>query len=249
MKMTAGKKDEDYKDQKDQLEPFEKLKKNEEEVSEEPQEGFEEITHTLAKKFENPLCIDDLILEYDGRKVKSEGGIVKRALSFDITLDGEFYEEKLNMSEEVKLDDNTNGLVFNVEKLYGKCFNDISINFKYHVTKEASSYGKVNMKLSYKEGKTKPFQDDNKTEEEIDNERQAVITKLQELLKILEENPEGVTQEEVGSLTDAINDRDIQQVNLQINTIKNGLNSDENQIQQGLDLDTFKEAIERFNNI
>ena len=30
MKMTAGKKDEDYKDQKDQLEPFEKLKKNEE---------------------------------------------------------------------------------------------------------------------------------------------------------------------------------------------------------------------------
>ena len=75
-----------------------------------------------------------------------------------------------------------------------------------------------------------------------------MITKLQELLNILEENPEGVTQEEVGSLTDAINDRDIQQVNLQINTIKNGLNSDENQIQQGLDLDTFKEAIERFNN-
>ena len=154
MKMTAGKKDEDYKDQTALVQ---ELKKNEEEFSEEPQDGFEEITHTLAKKFENPLCIDDLILEYDGRKVVNEGGIVKRALSFDITLDGEFYEEKLNMSEEVKLDNNTNGLVFNVEKLYGKCFNDISINFKYHVTKEASSYGKVNMKLSYKEGKRSRF--------------------------------------------------------------------------------------------
>ena len=178
------------------------------------------------------------------------GGFVKQALSFDITLDGESYEEKLNMSEEVKLDNNTNGLVFNVEKLYGKCFNDISINFKYHVTKEASSYGKVNMKLSYKEGKTKPFKDDNKTEEPISQARQAVITKLQELLNILEGNPEGVTQDDIDSLKEAIsNNNNIGLINDKIDAINNKLDADEIQIsidQNSLDLDELKKAIEGF---
>ena len=47
-------------------------------------------------------------------------------------------------------------------------------------------------------------------------------------------------------MTQVVPTSGVQQINHQINTINNGLNSDENEIQQGLDLDGLREAIEGF---
>ncbi len=77
-----------------------------------------------------------------------------------------------------------------------------------------------------------------------------MITKLEELLKILKGNPEGVSQDDIDSLTDAVYAGGIEQINDQIVTINTTLEEGEEQINiDQLNLQLLKEAIERFKKL
>ena len=87
-------------------------------------------------------------------------------------------------------------------------------------------------------------------EEPISQARQAVITSLEKLFNRLGNNSEGVSQDDINSLINVLNDGNIQLINLQINEMNSKLVPEDDIAQDHpLNLDVLRQAIEDFKMI